>query len=219
MPAPPDRLRRPVRLGFLNNQSTEETEMLAVVAQIKVKPGAEVQFEKIAAELAAASRQEEGCVEYDLWRSLCVCGEVSRFRCGRRASKIGALPNDWQSDGRAHGWSADRAAADCDLISEEPERRVDALGLSTCPFISSMWKGRNWPARAPSPARHLVTLRFALPFQARRPLRFRGSVLCFRAWYAREAVGRPADSSYVGRSAMLWSAGLNAFRRQNRPGR
>ena len=43
--------------------------MLAVVAQIKVKPGAEAQFEAIAAELAAASRQEAGCVEYDLWRT------------------------------------------------------------------------------------------------------------------------------------------------------
>ena len=43
--------------------------MLAVVAQIKVKPGAEAQFETIAAELAAASRQEAGCVEYDLWRT------------------------------------------------------------------------------------------------------------------------------------------------------
>lgn len=43
--------------------------MLAVVAQIKVKPGAEEQFEKIAAELAAASRQEAGCLEYDLWRT------------------------------------------------------------------------------------------------------------------------------------------------------
>ena len=43
--------------------------MLAVVAQIKVKPGAEAQFEKVAAELVAASRQEEGCVEYGLWRT------------------------------------------------------------------------------------------------------------------------------------------------------
>jgi quinol monooxygenase YgiN len=43
--------------------------MLAVVAQIKVKPGAEAEFEKVAAELVAASRQEEGCLEYTLWRT------------------------------------------------------------------------------------------------------------------------------------------------------
>lgn len=42
--------------------------MLAVVAQIKVKPGSESQFEELAKQLADASRQEEGCLEYDLWR-------------------------------------------------------------------------------------------------------------------------------------------------------
>ncbi|MEK7492294.1 MAG: putative quinol monooxygenase, partial [Pseudomonadota bacterium] len=57
-------------LGFSENYPLEEEEtMLAVVAQIKVKPGAEAEFEKVAAELVAASRQEEGCLEYTLWRT------------------------------------------------------------------------------------------------------------------------------------------------------
>lgn len=43
--------------------------MLAVVAQIKVKAGAEAQFEEVAAKLVAASQQEEGCLEYGLWRT------------------------------------------------------------------------------------------------------------------------------------------------------
>ncbi|MGT2432438.1 putative quinol monooxygenase [Cupriavidus basilensis] len=42
--------------------------MLGVVAQISVKPGTEAQFEELANQLVQASRQEEGCLEYGLWR-------------------------------------------------------------------------------------------------------------------------------------------------------
>ncbi|SOZ72904.1 Antibiotic biosynthesis monooxygenase [Cupriavidus taiwanensis] len=43
--------------------------MLGVVAQISVKPGTEAQFEELANQLVQASRQEEGCLEYGLWRT------------------------------------------------------------------------------------------------------------------------------------------------------
>jgi len=43
--------------------------MLAVIAQIKVKSGSEAQFEELANQMANASRREEGCLEYGLWRT------------------------------------------------------------------------------------------------------------------------------------------------------
>ncbi len=43
--------------------------MLGVVAQITVKPGSEAQFEELANQMVQASRQEEGCLEYGLWRT------------------------------------------------------------------------------------------------------------------------------------------------------
>ncbi len=78
--------------------------MLAVVAQIKVKPGAEAQFEKIAAELVEASRQEEGCLEYGLWRT----GEAGSYAFVEKYRDSDAVDAHRKSDhfrtiGRAMG--------------------------------------------------------------------------------------------------------------------
>lgn len=43
--------------------------MLAVIAQVKIKSGFDAQFVEVANQLVAASRQEEGCLEYGLWRA------------------------------------------------------------------------------------------------------------------------------------------------------
>lgn len=43
--------------------------MRAIVARIRVKQGHEAEFEALAAGLVAESRDEAGCLAYDLWRS------------------------------------------------------------------------------------------------------------------------------------------------------
>jgi quinol monooxygenase YgiN len=54
---------------LLKNEFIAEAEMFAVVAKIKVKSGLEAQFEDLANRLVHASRNEEGCLEYGLWRT------------------------------------------------------------------------------------------------------------------------------------------------------
>lgn len=84
--------------------------MLAVVAQIKVKPGSESQFEELAKQMAEASRQEEGCLEYGLWRM----EETGQYAFVERYKDAAAVEAHRKSDhfrqiGRAMGAFMDGA--------------------------------------------------------------------------------------------------------------
>lgn len=86
--------------------------MLAVVAKIKVKAGSESEFEEVAGQLVSASRQEEGCLEYGLWRT----EEAGTYAFVERYRNAAAVEAHRKSDhfrtlGRAMGAFMDGAPA------------------------------------------------------------------------------------------------------------
>jgi quinol monooxygenase YgiN len=89
---------------FSWNEYLVETEMLTVIAQIKVKSGLEEKFEDLAKQLVHASRQEEGCLEYGLWRAD-VVGDYTFIECYKDPAAVDAhrKSEHFRQIGRAMG--------------------------------------------------------------------------------------------------------------------